>query len=412
MSRQVIGLTTLKSIVFNGNSEIDRLVLNDKLIWEKNTSTELLNFTGIDAMGRLETDYGYDGNPVEYAVGKGTFIYYYHKYTQATTPTDIDGYNGKYVYNKLSTFGNPYSICSVKTETDGTKTIYPSWVLVGTTLVYTKDDVQYSFEEPQSDILYGLDKVGITYEITNGINQELYPDIDLSASYDMYIPDLGITEIIIPDTYNGKPVTKILDNAFYSYTSGDVRNYYYVCYNLQSLKLGNNIKILGEGSLRGVTKGKDSNSKGLILNDYLEDIGYESLMDWFGTSIDLPVSVKTMAGFAVGWSGGGTQIKLTVRSNITYKTSRNSNGLYDYVGTVIFEQSVTEVAGNIIYQAKNNNTSLVFKHSVSDSITIDVTAPKGATKITIYTDNDMVKNYDWAGKNFTVTFKNLSEYVE
>lgn len=416
MSRQVIGLTTLKSIVFNGNSEIDRLVLNDKLIWEKNTSTELLNFTGIDAMGRLETDYGYDGNPVEYAVGKGTFIYYYHKYTQATTPTDIDGYNGKYVYNKFSTFGNPYSICSVKTETDGTKTIYPSWVLVGTTLVYTKDDVQYSFEEPQSDILYGLDKVGITYEITNGINQELYPDIDLSASYDssMYIPDLGITEIIIPDTYNGKPVTQIIENAFHSYSKDSQHSSFYVCYNLQSLKLGNNIKILGEGSLRGVTEGKDSNSKGLILNDYLEDIGYESLMDCFGTSIELPTSVKTMAGFAVGWSGGGAQVKLTVRSNITYKTSRNSNGLYDYVGTVIFEQSVTEVTGNILYlpEGQNKTTTLVFKHSKSDFINIDVVAPKGATTLTIYTDNDIVKNYDWAGKNFTVTFKNLSEYVE
>ena len=416
MSRQVIGLTTLKSIVFNGNSEIDRLVLNDKLIWEKNTSTELLNFTGIDAMGRLETDYGYDGNPVEYAVGKGTFIYYYHKYTQATTPADIDGYNGKYVYNKFSTFGNPYSICSVKTETDGTKTIYPSWVLVGTTLVYTKDDVQYSFEEPQSDILYGLDKVGVTYEITNGINQELYRDIDLSASYNssMYIPDLGITEIIIPETYNGKPVTQILEDAFYSYTPGEVQNNYYVCYNLQSLKLGNNIKMLSKGSLRGVTKGKDSNSKGLILNDCLEDIGYMSLMDCLGTSIDLPASVKTMAGYAVGWSSVSNQIKLTVRSNITYKTSRSYNGLYDYVGTVIFEQSVTEVTGNILYspEGQNKTTTLVFKHSKSDFINIDVTAPRGATTLTIYTDNDMVKNYDWAGKNFTVTFKNLSEYVE
>lgn len=416
MSRQVIGLTTLKSIVFNGNSEIDRLVLNDKLIWEKNTSTELLNFTGIDAMGRLETDYGYDGNPVEYAVGKGTFIYYYHKYTQATTPTDIDGYNDKYVYNKFSTSGNPYSICSVKTETDGTKTISPSWVMVGTTPIYTMSSEVVSFKEPQTDPLYELDHTGWLYEITNGINQELYPDIDLSASYDssMYIPDLGITEIIIPDTYNGKPVTQIIENAFHSYSKDSQHSFFYVCYNLQSLKLGNNIKILGEGSLKGVTKGKDSNSKGLILNDYLEDIGYGSLMDSLGTSIELPASVKTMAGYAVGWSSGSNRVKLTVSSNITYKTSRTYNGLYDYVGTVIFEQSVTEVTGNILYlpEGQNETTTLVFKHSKSDFINIDVVAPKGATKIIIYTDNDMVKNYDWAGKNFTVTFKNLSEYVE
>lgn len=416
MSRQVIGLTTLKSIVFNGNSEIDRLVLNDKLIWEKNTSTELLNFTGIDSMGRLETDYGYDGNPVEYAVGKGTFIYYYHKYTQETTPTDIDGYNDKYVYNKFSTFENQYSRCWVKTETDGTKTISPSWVMVGTTPIYTMSSEVVSFKEPQTDPLYELDHTRWLYEITNGINQELYPDIDLSASYSssMYIPDLGITEIIIPDTYNGKPVTQILEDAFYSISIDSQHTYYYVCNKLQSLKLGNNIKILGEGSLKGATEGKDSNSKGLILNDCLEDIGYESLVDSLGTSIELPASVKTMTGYAVGRNSGSNQVKLTVRSNITYKTSRSYSGLYDYVGTVIFEQSVTEVTGNILYlpEGQNKTTTLVFKHSKSDFINIDVVAPKGATKITIYTDNDMVKNYDWAGKNFTVTFKNLSEYVE
>ena len=405
----IINGTEIQNIVFNG-VELDTVKFNNVVVFNK---IKLINFTGIDKNGNLETDEAYDGVPVEYAVGKATLYYYYYEYTKADpTPTNIDAYNSKYVYDTSS---NKYTQCVVTTNEDGTKTISPSWVIVGTTAVYTKSSNVSGFKEPQTNPLYELDHTAWVYARTNGINQELYPDIDLSKSYhSSEIPDLGITEIIIPDTYKGKPVTKILANAFYSYEPSDAQNLFYVCYNLQSLKLGNNIKILDYRSLGGVTKGKASNANGLILNNNLEDIGLESLLNCFGTSMELPASVKTMTGYAVGRSDGGEQAKLTVKSNITYKTSKNSNGLYDYVGTVIFEQSVTEVVGNILYSpyGQNKITSLVFKHSVSDSITIDVTAPKSAIKITIYTDNDTVKNYDWAGKNFTVTFKSLSEYVE
>ena len=404
----IINGTEIKNIIFNG-VELDTVKFNNIVVFNK---IKLINFTGIDSNGNLETDDAYDGVPVEYAVGKATLYYYYYEYTKVDpTPTNIDAYNSKYVYDTSS---NKYTQCVVTTNEDGTKTISPSWVIVGTTAVYTKSSNVSVFKEPQTNPLYELDHTAWGYDKTNGINQELYPDIDLSKSYhSSEIPDLGITEIVIPDTYNGKPVTKILDSAFYSYEPSDAQNLFYVCYNLQSLKLGNNIKILDYRSLGGVTKGKASNANGLILNNNLEDIGLESLLNCLGTSIELPSSVKTMAGYAVGQSGGGENVKLTVKSNITYKTSKNSNGLYDYVGTVIFEQSVTEVTGNILYSPKGQNkiTNMVFKHSVSDTITINVGSPKSATKITIYTDNTIVKNYDWAAKNFTVTFKNLSEYV-
>lgn len=404
----IINGTEIKNIIFNG-VELDTVKFNNIVVFNK---IKLINFTGIDSNGNLETDDAYDGVPVEYAVGKATLYYYYYEYTRVDpTPTNIDSYNSKYVYDTSS---NKYIQCVVTTNGE-TKTISPSWVIVGTTAVYTKSSNVSVFKEPQTNPLYELDHTAWGYAKTNGINQELYPDIDLSKSYhSSEIPDLGITEIIIPDTYKGKPVTKILANAFYSYELTSQSQEFYVCHNLQSLKLGNNIKILGESSLRGVTKGKASNANGLILNNYLEDIGLSSLLDCFTTSIELPTSVKTMTGYAVGWSEGGKLAKLTVKSNITYKTSKNSNGLYDYVGTVIFEQSVTEVVGKILYSpyGQNKITNIVFKHSVSDAITINVDSPKSAIKITIYTDNDTIKNYDWAGKNFTVTFKSLSEYVE
>lgn len=405
----IINGTEIKNIIFNG-VELDTVKFNNIVVFNK---IKLINFTGIDSNGNLETDDAYDGVPVEYAVGKATLYYYYYEYTRVDpTPTNIDSYNSKYVYDTSS---NKYIQCVVTTNGE-TKTISPSWVIVGTTAVYTKSSNVSVFKEPQTNPLYELDHTAWGYDKTNGINQELYPNIDLSEHYGSpsEVPDLGITEIIIPDTYKGKPVTQILKYAFYSYEGNDQYRYYYVCYNLQSLKLGNNIKILGDGSLRAATKGKASNANGLILNNNLEDIGYEALMDCLGTSIELPASVKTMAGFAVGQSNGGENVKLTVNSNITYKTSTSSNGLYDYVGTVIFEQSVTEVVGKILYSpyGQNKITNIVFKHSVSDAITINVDSPKSAIKITIYTDNDTIKNYDWAGKNFTVTFKSLSEYVE
>ena len=264
----IINGTEIKNIVFNG-VELDTVKFNNIVVFNK---IKLINFTGIDKSGNLETDDAYDGTPVEYAVGKATLYYYYYEYTKVDpTPTDIAAYNSKYVYDTSS---NKYTQCTVTTNEDGTKTISPSWVIIGTTPAYTKSNNVSRFKEPQTDPLYELDHTAWVYDKTNGINQELYPDIDLSKSYhsSSEVPDLGITEIIIPDTYKGKPVTKILDNAFYSYEVTSQSQDYYVCHNLQSLKLGNNIKILGESSLRGVTKGKDSNAKGLILNNYLEVI--------------------------------------------------------------------------------------------------------------------------------------------
>lgn len=66
----------------------------------------------------------------------------------------------------------------------------------------------------------------------------------------------------------------------------------------------------------------------------------------------------------------------------------------------------------IYYLSDRPLQNLVFKHTNSDTIILDILAPKNATEITIYTDNDIVKNYDWASKNYTVTFKPLSEYTE
>ena len=67
------------------------------------------------------------------------------------------------------------------------------------------------------------------------------------------------TDIVIPSTYEGKPVTKIADNAFYdnehitslkvadSVQEIGARAFHY-CIRLESIELGNGVKSLGEGA--------------------------------------------------------------------------------------------------------------------------------------------------------------------
>jgi hypothetical protein len=77
---------------------------------------------------------------------------------------------------------------------------------------------------------------------------------------------------------------------------------------------------------------------------------------------------------------------------------------------IIFESSVKSITGCLLYSSA---IPIVFKHGVNDDIAISITSkPKSALSVTIYTDCNAVKNYDWASMNYTVTFKSLSEWSE
>ena len=64
----IINGTEIQNIVFNG-VELDTVKFNNVIVFNK---IKLINFTGIDKNGNLETDEAYDGVPVEYAVNVWT----------------------------------------------------------------------------------------------------------------------------------------------------------------------------------------------------------------------------------------------------------------------------------------------------------------------------------------------------
>ena len=87
------------------------------------------------------------------------------------------------------------------------------------------------------------------------------------------------TSITIPNTYNGKAVTKIAAGGFYGYTA------------LQTLTLGSNIKAIKGSSTKGAFEGC-SNLSSVTLNSGLQEIGAYAFGDCSKlTRITIPSTV-------------------------------------------------------------------------------------------------------------------------
>ncbi len=356
------------SLIVNGN-EIQKLVVKNKLsgelvdievlkelngnvIWQ--LKENYLNFTGLDINGNMEGQISFNGEIIAYAVGKPNI-----KITET-----VDSETGQTVQNE-----------------------------------------------------------SISYAPCNGYNSKYYDGYDFSKGVNGH-PDTQIIDsiLIINDFYKGKPVTHILPYAFQGNTSQDQENDYYQASWISKIVFGENITtVLGSAFLecgnwtKTTTQGNRVN---VILNEklkYLKDCFNFCYID----KLVLPKSVKAIQAPFMGCN------TLYVNSNIvTFDKDPNSPGLgmganaslYTGCKTVVFEKIVTDVSGVIYYGGAGSHfvrlENLVFKHSDTDTITLDISAPKEATNIAIYTDNNVVKNYDWSSKNYTVTFKPLSEYVE
>ena len=103
--------------------------------------------------------------------------------------------------------------------------------------------------------------------------------------------------------------------------------------------------------------------------------------------------------------------KVVVNSNISNLST--SEAIYDFWNTTIFNENVTEV--NDLVDSATSVTTLVWVFKQPSSVNVSFTfksKPKTALAVTIYTDNEGIKNYDWSTNgNITPTFKTLSEYT-
>ena len=393
--------------VFAGTSAVAAVYSGNNLIWQSVVPEEMLVFTGIDANGNYELDEGYSG-ATAYVWGDP---YSYWKYEQITpTPTTASGYSGKYVYDTSTSIWN----LVYYNTSDGTLT--PSWVVVGTTPAYNKVMVaktdQYDeFAKPS------------TPKLNNGFNNKFFSNITAQQMYGEImgysnIPTLSpaIGVVTIPDTYKGLPVTQVLRYAYYSDMVSSSSESYTIMGKVENTPtyfiLGANIVELQQSAFYGSTT-----TKTIVFNNNLQILRFSCLSKIFTTTprptVTLPASVNSIAEGIFGTSSNDKVGKVILNGPFT---SASGTTLVSYPigssvysgGFVVFNQGVTSISGGLCGES---GAKLVFMHSANASITLNITKPKSAYSIDIYTDNTAVRNYDWATQNYTVTFHPLSDYT-
>lgn len=322
---------------------------NGNVLWEKAKASDVFNYTGLDANGNMEGQLAFDGTIVAYAIGKPTI--------------------------------------TITTAEDGT----------------------------QSE--------NITYKGCNGYNNEYYNyDFNHYFAQTSVEPATYVSEndriiskdLVIPSNYNGKPVTKIIDCAFSGMDgAGNNGDYYQNCF-IKTITLGNNITDIGRNAFNGVGfYPTDANTMVYVFeSENLKNSNVKSIGDSAfayvrngGYSFDLPTNLNALGSYPFT-SASKVRVNSNIMSDIS--TGLNPNYLFTNSGDIIFSSNVTYVT---LGKFDSNTNALVFEQDVNTEVTLNVTSMKSATAITIYTDNNSVKNFDWATNNYTVTFKSLSEYT-
>lgn len=373
-----------------------RLMMIQKASIEEETSpVEMFNFTGVDANGLYEGEVGYT-TPTEYAIGGWQYEYY--KIIEPT-PTTKEEVVGKYYYDGIT---GAY-VQATSSVVDGT---LPGFTL-GTTKVYDKldtiDTATHSFK--------------VVNEFNNGLNSEYFGGINLGNSYtseeEILDGGIDISSIILPSVYKNLPITTILPNAFrgsYSYSNGKS---YWILSKTKHFKLGKNITTLLEDSINRVCSYVDDDiDKSFELNSKLKHLGVNSLLGVYGSTsnIILPKSVENIgAGVfydTVNTDGENCRLLNTITLLSDFTSTGTSSPIDKNCKYLIIESSVHNISGDL-----GGSSNIVFKHGADDEVNLNLNSLKYAASITIYTDNDMVKAYDWATQNYTVTFYPLSDYT-
>ena len=220
-----VDLTGLAQVNYNNIFGVPNLNLNGRQIWQKQVvaDDEQFNYTALDANGNMEGQLAYDGTPVAYAIGKPNFEYYKQV---VPTPTTEEGYYDKYVETSAGSglFNKKLSTSSF------------SDVVVGETPCYDLS----SLED-------GADRESISYPYCNGYNSEFYNGYDFTTQVTDDSQYIVPEELVIPATYKGLPVVKILECAFYGATITESASTMYQAYNIKSIVFANNsnVEVLG-----------------------------------------------------------------------------------------------------------------------------------------------------------------------
>ena len=392
---QTFYLDSVDTVIFNQNN-VNLIRLNKDIIW-RSSNLSLFNFTGIDANGLYEGQIGYT-NAVGYALGKYNYTYYRKIEPIPTTEEEV---LGKY----YKTYDSSYATVFYEITADNISSI-----TLGTTEIFEPSGYENATDYVQE------------INVNNALNPESFNGFDFTTKYASKndIPNLNISEIYIPSTYNGLPITEVLSQAFYglTYDSGASKYSYYPTEQIKLIKLGSNIKKLNSSAFYRVCSfvGRDEGND-FILNNKLETINSLSLYGIYdGTyNFALPSSVKQISGEIFVQGAVSTNVQPRVNTFTVSSPSINIDGGTTYSSAdqtkyLIFTKDVLSISG-VVSKSTTSASSVVFEHPADAQITLSISSNKSATPINIYTDNEAVRAYDWATQNYTPTFYPLSDYT-
>ena len=398
--------------VYVGSSKISKIYVGSDLVYNSVAyqNDNRFVYSGIDSAGKYEFEDDYDGTAVSYAIGKRAHEYTYYHYTQISTPTTKAGYNNYYVEEN-----GTYTQCVYTSDSD---TLTPSWVVVGSTPCYSRTTVVY-YDQTTDDPSYVLYSDRTTYRYDNGLNPEYFSGVNLqqSYSYPSYVPDIGISNLVIPDTYNGKPVTKILDYALYGYFQVPSGSYgddeYYVCCKISTLTLGANITYIGKYACQNVCVDNIAAANcNVVFNNVLNNVDEYA----FGTNtfmnkkVIFPSGASSVTVHSLAFGSKACNKIIFSNSSVNLTVTNASNCLGDATDWLVFQSTVNNINTSYFRRITGyKSAALVFKQTSGVPFS-SLSSLKSAIAVTIYTDNQDIRNYDWASKNYTVTFKTLSEY--
>ena len=293
--------------------EIEVLQLDSVTIWEKVKDILYFNYTGVDESGNYEGSINYSGTPVSYAIGKPTF-----------TVTETTAEDGSVTKNETITYANA----------NGLK------------------------EE------YFVEKYGSNY----------VKSWDSSATAPIQCVE---NVLVLPDNYNGMPVTRVLDKAFMARSVANSVETRYQPYFYTNIVFGNNITRLGALSFAGTGD-----------NISLIELPARQFA-LYNTSFGDTKSYNSMLKINANISGNGVVL----------------GGIGNNVPKLIVGRGVTSLSE----PATTGGAVLVFEHLPEDTLTISwwMTTMKNAVTIDVYAEHDAPLYFDWSTHNITATFYHL-----
>ena len=206
------------------------------------------------------------------------------------------------------------------------------------------------------------------------------------------------------------------------------------CISLESIKLGKNLSKILNGALLGCTALKEIDSKDinpycLIDNIHISDTAWYSsqpegtmltmakgliLVENKVSSTDfkIPDTVKNIASYGCS-NHGSTLTSITVPDTVEM-IQGSAFSSQSALTKITIGASVNRITGTIV--PGNTVKDFIFRQPAG--MVIDLPTPgddtgmaydKDAYSANVYTDNEYIRNYDWAKDNVTATFYSLSD---